>query len=135
VPETSRCQNILITDDNEGIRETLVTALKSQGYNAIGACNGREALTKLASLQGPTLIFLDLMMPVLNGWDALEVWNKDPSFSKNRVVTVSAVNFESRTDARIPQNTVARLQKPIEFNRVLDLAKKYCGSAPKDAHP
>ena len=46
------CQNILITDDNDGIREALVAALRAQGYNVIGARNGRDAIAKLASLTG-----------------------------------------------------------------------------------
>lgn len=127
--ETSSCQNILITDDNDGVREALIAALKSHGYAATGARNGRDAIEKLKSLHGPTLIFLDLMMPVLDGWSVLEVWNREPAFSENRVVTISAVNLKSRTDARIPRNTVGRLQKPLTFKSVFDLVQKYCGPA------
>lgn len=121
------CQNILITDDNDGVREALIAALKNQGYAATGARNGRDAIAKLSALTGPTLIFLDLMMPVLSGWDVLEVWSKDPSFTQNKVVTISAVNLKSRSDARIPRNTVDRLQKPLAFKSVFDLVQKYCG--------
>ncbi len=123
------CRNILITDDNDGVREALIAALSSHGYAATGARNGRDAIEKLSKMPGPTLIFLDLMMPVLDGWSVLEVWNKDPAFSENRVVTISAVNLKSRTDARIPRNTVGRLQKPLTFKSVFELVQKYCGSA------
>jgi CheY-like chemotaxis protein len=130
------CQNILITDDNEGIREALITALRTRGYNAIGACNGRDAIEKLARLNGPTLIFLDLMMPVLNGWDVLETWQKDPAFSKNRVVTISAVNLRSRADAPIPKNTAGTLQKPVTFSSVYAYVQKFCGPSVTDGvHP
>jgi CRP/FNR family cyclic AMP-dependent transcriptional regulator len=127
--ENRLCSNILITDDNDGVREALLAALKAQGYPAVGARNGRDAISKLATLSGPTLIFLDLMMPVLNGWDVLEVWNKNPEFSENKVVTISAVNLSSRVDAKIPRNTVDRLQKPLTFKSVFDLVQKYCGPA------
>lgn len=125
----SECQNILITDDNDGVREALISALAARGYQAQGARNGRDAISKLASMSGPTLIFLDLMMPIMSGWDVLEVWNKDPAFAQNRVVTISAVNLKSRSDARIPRNTVDRLQKPLTFKSVLALVQKYCGPA------
>ena len=125
--ESNWCRQILITDDNDGVREALIAALTSQGYTAIGARNGRDAIAKLGETEGPTLIFLDLMMPVLDGWSVLEVWNKDPAFSQNHVVTISAVNLKSRADARIPLNTVGRLQKPLTFNAVFELVQKYCG--------
>jgi CheY-like chemotaxis protein len=129
VNESNTCCSILIADDNDGVREALISALKSQGSAAVGARNGRDAIEKLSQLPGPTLIFLDLMMPVLDGWSALEAWNKDPAFSENRVVTISAVNLKSRTDARIPRNTVGRLQKPLTFKSVFELVQKYCGAS------
>lgn len=124
------CRNILITDDNDGVRDALIAALKSHGYAAVGARNGKDAISKLATLEGPTLIFLDLMMPVLDGWEVLEVWSKDQRFALNKVVTISAVNLKSRTDARIPRNTVDRLQKPLTFKSVFQLVQKFCGPAP-----
>jgi CheY-like chemotaxis protein len=127
------CRNILITDDNEGVREALVSALRARGYNAVGAVNGRDAIKKLSGLKEPTLIFLDLMMPVLNGWDVLEAWQKDPAFAHNRVVTISAVNLRSRTDAPIPKNTSGTLQKPVTFQSVYSFVQKYCGPALKSA--
>ena len=126
--DDSLCRNILITDDNESIREALISGLRSRGYNATGARNGRDAIEKLAKLTGPTLIFLDLMMPVLNGWDVLNVWQKDPAFAQNHVVTVSAVNLRSRADAPIPKNTAGTLQKPVSFQSVYSFVQKYCGS-------
>ena len=131
----SLCRNILITDDNDGVRDALLAALLAHGYRAVGARNGKDAIAKLATFQGPTLIFLDLMMPVLDGWEVLEVWNREPSFSQNKVVTISAVNLKSRIDARIPQNTVGTLQKPLTFKSVYQLVQQYCGPTPTAAKP
>lgn len=131
-----RCQSILITDDNDGVREALIAALRAKGYRAHGARNGRDAIAQLKKLPGPTLIFLDLMMPVMTGWDVLEVWNRDPAFAQNKVVTISAVNFEARADARVPRNTVDRLQKPLTFRSVSQIVQKYCGAAAQASlHP
>lgn len=127
------CKNILIADDNDGVREALIAALKARGYDAVGARNGKDAIAKLSALDGPTLIFLDLMMPVLDGWEVLKVWNKDPNFARNPVVTISAVNLSSRLDARVPQNTVGRLQKPLTFKSVYELVKTHCGARDADS--
>lgn len=122
----SSCQSILIVDDNHGVREALIAALRSKGYAARGAANGKEAISTLKSLDAPTLIFMDLMMPVMDGWDSLEKLSKLPQFDENVVVTISAVNLKSRQDARIPVNAVANLQKPLSFKQVLELVHRYC---------
>lgn len=126
-PQTTVCQSLLIVDDNHGVREALISALRARGYQAHGASNGKEAIQTLRTLKSPTLVFMDLMMPVMDGWDSLEKLAEYPELASNVVVTVSAVNLKSRDDARIPVSAVANLQKPISFKQVLDLVHKYCG--------
>lgn len=123
------CQSLLIVDDNHGVREALIAALNAKGYTARGAANGKDAIATLKNLKAPTLIFMDLMMPVMDGWESLELLNQSPEFSESIVVTISAVNLKSRQDARIPMNAVANLQKPLSLKQVLQLVQRYCGSA------
>jgi CheY-like chemotaxis protein len=128
-PQSSQCNSLLIVDDNHGVREALISALRSKGYQARGAANGKEALLTLMTLKAPTLVFMDLMMPVMDGWDSLEHLSLAPEFEDTVVVTISAVNLKSRDDARIPVNAVANLQKPLSFKKVLELVHKYCGES------
>src|SRR3989442_1148392 len=59
---------ILIVDDNEAVRQALVVYLHLHGYDTVTADNGAQALTVLQSLRvGPSMILLDLMMPVMDG--------------------------------------------------------------------
>ena len=59
---------ILVVDDEEMIRDSLIEYLDENGYRAIGAVDGRDALTKLAAVdRRPCVILLDLMMPVMDG--------------------------------------------------------------------
>ena len=66
---------VLVIDDDAGIREAIVDFLAEEGFEAVGAGNGLEALNLLAesSRKLPSLILLDLMMPVLDGWTFCKV--------------------------------------------------------------
>jgi PleD family two-component response regulator len=66
---TSR-RGVLVIDDDEHIRYSLVDALEDEGYRAVSASNGVEALEVLRVLPNPpSVILLDLMMPVMDGWE------------------------------------------------------------------
>jgi len=72
--ETATRPLVLVIDDDDGIREGIVDLLEEEGFAAVGACNGLEALNFLAdSKRVPSLILLDLMMPVLDGWTFCKV--------------------------------------------------------------
>jgi CheY-like chemotaxis protein len=60
---------ILIVDDDPDIRETLSELLQAEGYGCATASNGRDALEYLSSQPFPALILLDLMMPVMDGFE------------------------------------------------------------------
>jgi CheY-like chemotaxis protein len=64
--------SILLVDDDEDIRESLAYVLQAEGYRVELASNGREALEKLHSGPAPSVVLLDLMMPVMSGWKFLE---------------------------------------------------------------
>ena len=67
-----RCESILIVEDNDAIREALETILSIEGYTTHAVRSGREAIAVLKHVQGPCLILLDLIMPIMNGWDFLK---------------------------------------------------------------
>ena len=65
-------QRVLVIDDDADIRGALVGALEDEGYRAMSAANGLEALEVLRILPTPpSVILLDLMMPVMDGWQFL----------------------------------------------------------------
>src|SRR4030095_16530482 len=65
---------VLVVDDDDGIREAIVDLLVEEGFDAVGAGNGLEALNLLAEApRKPSLILLDLMMPELDGWTFCKV--------------------------------------------------------------
>lgn len=69
-------KNILVVDDDEGIREILQMAFATEGYSVTTAANGKEALEILSHSLQFGLILLDLMMPKMNGWEFVEAFQK-----------------------------------------------------------
>ena len=61
---------VLVVEDDFDVLHAIATILEDAGYEVLCAANGAEALRKLGDRQGQCdLIFLDLLMPVMNGWD------------------------------------------------------------------
>ena len=60
---------ILVVEDDPDAREALIDVLEISGYSAEPAGNGREAIDLLRQSSLPSLIILDLQMPVMNGWE------------------------------------------------------------------
>ncbi len=82
---------ILIVDDDLDIREILAETLVDQGYDVITAANGRDALALVRRLPTPpSVILLDLMMPVLDGYGFLEERSKDPKLAAIPIAVVTA---------------------------------------------
>ena len=65
-------KKILVVDDDKNICELLSLYLKKENYQVVFAYDGSEAVTK-AKEEKPNLIVLDVMMPVINGWEACKL--------------------------------------------------------------
>jgi CheY-like chemotaxis protein len=79
---------ILVVDDDAISRETLAGLLSKKGYSVASAENGRQALDYLRS-STPALILLDLMMPVMSGWEFLALKKTDPRLEPLPVVVMT----------------------------------------------
>lgn len=81
---------ILVIDDDREIRETLGEVLDDAGHTTVLASDGREGLQVLRRGLRPDAIVLDLMMPVMNGWDFRVEQRNDPALNEIPVVVLSA---------------------------------------------
>lgn len=126
-PESDR--SVLVVDDDDDIRESLIGFLEAEGYRPIGAPNGRQALELLAALESPPhLIVLDLMMPVMDGRRFREEQLRSPTLAKIPVVLISAYApdpAEVARELRIPDF----LSKPVDPVVFLQLIWDKCGKA------
>jgi len=126
VPRKTSSQGVLVIDDDADIRGALVGVLEEQGYHAISASNGLEALEVLRILPTPpSVILLDLMMPVMDGWQFCAEQRQDPLLSKIPVVVVSA---HGNVEAEASQvSASAYLRKPFLIQDLLHTIAKVCG--------
>jgi CheY-like chemotaxis protein len=86
-------RQILVVDDDQGIREAVGTLLEREGYGVQLAENGAVALEVIRHDPKPDLMLLDLMMPVLSGFEVLEMLEDgDPDLGAIPIFVVSAFN-------------------------------------------
>jgi CheY-like chemotaxis protein len=116
---------VLVVDDDDDIRESLMDYLRDHGYDALGAADGREALQMLgAANEPPCVIVLDLMMPVMDGWTFREEQLRRPSLSGIPVIVTSA--YRQTADPTEQFRKVPHLPKPLNLNALLTLVGQYC---------
>jgi len=117
----TKCKSILIVEDEKGIQEVLKDALEMEGYTVFTADNGQEGLEMLPKMPTPCLILLDLMMPVMNGWQFAEVISKDMTLATIPVVLVTAYGDRAKL---VPSKGI--IKKPIDLDLLLKVAKQWC---------
>ena len=115
--------SVMIVEDDRDTREMLGRFLELEGFDVRTAANGQLALEALQEDSEPCVILLDLMMPVMNGWQFRERQVSDPRFSRIPVVVVTAAG--PRED--IPEiNADGWLSKPVDFDRLLATIGSLC---------
>jgi DNA-binding response OmpR family regulator len=80
----------LIVEDDGPIREALTEAFESEGWSVRGASNGKEALEVIERSDVGVLV-LDLMMPIMSGWELLERLRKSATHAELPVLVMTAV--------------------------------------------
>jgi CheY-like chemotaxis protein len=102
---------VLVVDDDRDIRDALTQILTEEGFEVTEAGNGQQALAEIAR-KTPDLVLLDLMMPVMNGWQVLQTLRQSAELSKLPVVVLSAIEAHGCADY---------IQKPVSLDRLLTL--------------
>lgn len=113
---------VLIVEDDADLREMMAQLLSLEGYQTVSVSNGREALDYLQQRGKPNLILLDLMMPVMDGWEFRRRQSADPALAQVPVVILSALDPHRTTGV----SADAFLKKPLNFDHLIELVRSYC---------
>ena len=122
---------ILIVDDDPDVRRALEQALQAGGYEVASATHGLDALRTLRTRSGAIeLILLDLMMPVMNGWQFRREQQQDPNLSTIPVLVLSAGSHVA--DAAASIGAAGYLHKPIDLDALELAVQRVCGNGRRD---
>jgi CheY-like chemotaxis protein len=113
---------VLIVEDEPDVREFMELLLQTSGYETMSAPNGLEALERMRGRK-PCVVLLDLMMPVMNGWEFRERQLEEAGLADVPVVCVSAVFDPQQVASRLH---VPCLKKPVEFPALLSEVAQAC---------
>ncbi len=116
-------KRILIVDDDAAIRRTLSELLEDEGYGVASVANGREALEYLRDDPSSiSLVLLDLMMPVMDGFQFRAEQKSDPMLASMPIVVMTARGGTDR--AGIDADAV--ISKPFDVLKLMDTIERSC---------
>ncbi len=118
---------ILVVEDELSQREALAEVLSRLGYEVQCAANGSEALALIRHSESlPGLILLDLMMPVMDGWEFRAEQRKDRTLAEVPVVILSAL--DDTAQKTVQDGAAAFLSKPLHWQALLHVVERFCGT-------
>ena len=129
--ESDNSNVVLVAEDNSEIRELVCTELEAEGFKVISATNGKEAVSKTRNLK-PDVIVMDLVMPVMNGIEAIERLKNDEA-TRHIPIIVGTVSEEKEDIVKsFESGAIAYTTKPYfipelmaKINSVLESKKLY----------
>ncbi len=114
---------ILVVDDEDDVRNLLVMIFRDAGYDVVSAQNGKEAVEK-ARQEKPDLIFLDILMPVMDGFQACSILKKDPSTRDIFIAFLTAKDMPQDWDRGLQSEADVYIAKPFNNERLLFVARE-----------
>ena len=116
---------VLVVEDDPDLLAALAGALEEEGFDVSRARHGLDALGQLRSGHRPCVILLDLMMPIMNGWQFRHEQRQDRDLAGIPVVVVSAKTDSAQHAAWLEAD--AYLEKPLSLGRLLEIVNRFCG--------
>jgi CheY-like chemotaxis protein len=117
-------KKVLVIDDEVDLCTTIKAQLEANGYTGLTAFSGKEGLEK-ASSQKPDIIILDLMMPVMDGFEVCKRLKKDPQTSPIPVVVLTALEQEESAKKALTAGAEGYLVKPFEPDSLMFTIREF----------
>jgi CheY-like chemotaxis protein len=122
---SERSDTVLVVDDDSAVRSALKELFETEGYIVATAANGRAALNRLAAGLRPCVVLLDLMMPVMDGWDFRTEQLKNPALKEIPVFILTAAGFSHET-IRAQFGSIPFVPKPPPHEELLAMVHRIC---------
>jgi DNA-binding response OmpR family regulator len=120
-------RTILVVDDEPFICRSLTFVLRKDNYKVLEARNGEEALAAIREHK-PDLVFLDVMMPKLNGFQVTQQVRSDPELAGIKIILLTAKGQECDREVGKTAGANDYMTKPFSPTKILDRAREILGS-------
>jgi len=112
--------DILVVDDDPDIRDSLREVLEDEGYSVACVGNGQEALDWLHREPRPRVILLDLMMPIMDGWQFRREQKRDPAIADIPLIVITATGKRP-----VLIDAEELVMKPLDLRRLFEAIGRY----------
>lgn len=120
----TRKKVLIIDDDNRNIF-ALTAVLKAKGYQCLSAIGGEEGLLLLEEQKDIAVVLMDMMMPGMDGYEAMARMSADPNLQDIPVIAVTAQAMLGDKERCLNAGAVGYVSKPINVDSLTDLLVKY----------
>jgi CheY-like chemotaxis protein len=110
-----------VVDDHADLRDAMAVLLQHHGFAVADASNGVEALEYLRSDQPAAAIILDLIMPVMDGWEFLAAWRTDPAYKPIPTLVLTGVPVAKLRQDELKGTMI--LTKPFTFDELMEAVR------------
>jgi CheY-like chemotaxis protein len=117
---------VLLVEDEPDVRQALREVLAEEGYVVADVGDGRQALEYLRTHEPPSVVLLDLMMPVMDGRAVLRAMKADAALARIPVIAISAASQAALEDAVTNGGAALAIRKPISLDALLGALKRFC---------
>ena len=115
-------KDVLVVEDESYLCELLSDVIESEGHTARKASNGLEAL-ELMKERKPQLVLLDLMMPIMDGWEFMDAVKANPQWDGVPIVIITAIYDVKRTQEETGARAV--ITKPFDIDQISEIVRLY----------
>lgn len=117
---------ILIVDDDPNNIFALRLTLKARGYNLDSCSMASEAINMLKSDQGFCVVLMDMMMPEIDGYEAIKIIRNTPEISSIPVIAVTAQAMQEDKEKCLQAGAQDYIRKPIDVDLLISAIEKHC---------
>lgn len=116
-------RTVLVVDDEPFICRSLSFVLRKDNYNVLEARNGEEALAAIRQHK-PDLVFLDVMMPKINGFEVTRMVKQDPELMHVKIILLTAKGQDSDRETGRQAGADEYMTKPFSPTKILERARQ-----------